>query len=147
VARRIARVHIYLGTTILPQRELGDDETAHDIIECEIGPHEEVKELELVKVGPAYTRRMQTDDEAQQSKELWADGQHIGRELMSDFTPAPAPTGPRLINERVKGHDRYRYRIVTLEQTDIAGDAEAIEEAVPVPELPGPEADSGNTPT
>jgi hypothetical protein len=118
---RVARIHIRLGTCQLPDRDLGDNEVAHDIIQVEIGDNEEIKEVELVKQGAVYRRRMQTQEEAVQSVELWEDGQTIGRELVSDFESAPHPKGrPRMVNERIKGWHSYRYRLVTLEITETA---------------------------
>lgn len=125
---RRAIIHMRFGTTLLPRIEESDDQTHHHTVEIDIGDNEEVKELELVKLGPAYQQRMQTDEEAEQSRELWEDGQIIGRELSSSFTPSPRPSGPRRINERIKGVDRYRYRLVTLEQVEEVVDAHVIEE-------------------
>ena len=106
------------GTTILPDRNLGDDETGHDIIDVDIGENEEIKEVELVKAGAAYRRRMQTTGEALKSVELWEDGQAVVREMGAE--PAPHPKGqPRMVNERVKGYSQWRYRLVTLEQIDV----------------------------
>lgn len=132
---RRARIHIYYGTCELPRRELDDQETAHDVIDIDIGESESVKEVELVKQGPVYRQRMETDEEALARAIHVESSRDTVKEIGGTFTGNTSPT-PKLVNERVKGYDAYRYRIVTLEEVDHIAVEEGVQEAEVVGELP-----------
>ena len=131
---RRARVHIYLGTTVLPKRDLDDVETAHDIIDVDIGENEKVMQLDLEPQSASYQRRMETPAEVQRRLGLVSDGQAVVRQMGGHFTGDFSPK-PKMINVRVnKDMQAYRYRIVTLEHVDSieleegVADVEVVEE-------------------
>lgn len=135
---RLARIHIYFGTAILPDRNLGDEETGHDSIEVEIGENEQVKEVELVKQGPAYERREETDAEFEQRTDPdWQD--EVDRTVRQlGGTRVPTSLSKKMVNVRKQGYSSFRYRFVTLEEIDhVQGDD--VTDAEVVGELPAPE--------
>ena len=118
---RRARIHIYLGTALLPKRELDDQETAHDIIDVDIGEGEKVMQLDLEPQRATYIRRMETTEETQRRLEMMSDGRALVEQIGGVYTGDTSPK-PKMVNERVnKNMQAYRYRIVTLEHVDLVG--------------------------
>lgn len=117
---RRARIHIYLGTALMPKRQLDDQETAHDIIDVDIGESETVMQLDLEPQRATYIRRMETTEEAQRRLDMMGDGRALVEQVGGVFTGDTNPA-PKMVNERVnKDMQAYRYRIVTLEHVDFA---------------------------
>lgn len=125
-----ARIHVYLGTTLVPKRNLQDNETAHDIIEIDIGDNEEVRELELFEQKGVYRQRMETPEEAVKRAQLVAGSRGWVQSLGGEFTGNTTPV-PKQITERMKEMTSYRYRLVTCEVTEVidSGEAEEVQDA------------------
>jgi hypothetical protein len=109
------KIHIYLNTVILPKRDGDDTDIGHDIIECEIGDNEEVKELELVTRGePVYTQDLETRQEAIDRAEMVSGSRGLVQQLGGVFTGNTSPV-PRQRNRKVPNAVKYRCRIITME--------------------------------
>lgn len=131
---RKARIHIYFGTTLLPKRELQDQETGHDVIEVDIGPNENVMQLDLEKQPGVYHRRLETDAEVQRRLDMAPGNRQIVAELGGTYTGDERPA-PKMINERLKNMESFRYRIVTLEQVDALALDTAVEDATVIDDV------------
>lgn len=130
---RKAKIHMYFGTCVLPKRDLNDWEVAHDVIEVNIGDNEVVQQMDLELQKGTYRRRMETQEEADKRAGLVessrADVAALGGVFTGDMRPIP-----KMINERLKDMETYRYRLVTLEQSDaLDSPSEEIQDAVEVP--------------
>jgi hypothetical protein len=128
-----ARIHIRMGTAIMPKRQLNDVDTTDDIIELDLNDNERVVEIELVKQAGPYIQRYETPEEAERSFNLVnsPEVKQIVSELDGVHTPRASPM-PRLRSYKLRDEVAYRYRAVTIEE-DIHIDEQETREMTALP--------------